>query len=61
VFYEVRDITDPQNESRFEVERDEPPLPGDTMTLGSMVYEVISVRQAVIQVVRRNGAGESTP
>jgi hypothetical protein len=59
VFYEVRDITDPQNESRFELELDQPPLPGDALELGSMAYEVIHVQQAVISVVRPVGPGES--
>ena len=44
----VHDITEPQNESKFEVELDEPPGAGDPLELGSMVYEVMRVSGAVI-------------
>jgi hypothetical protein len=61
VFYEVRDITNPENEGRFEIEVDEPPAVGETLTRGTMVWEVLHVQQAVITVTRQAGPGQNVP
>jgi hypothetical protein len=58
VHYEVRDITNPESESRFEIERDEQPSEGEALALGSMVYEVVRVRRAVIEVTRQVGPAQ---
>ena len=38
--YEVRVVSD---ESQFEIERDEPPVEGEAIAPGSMVYKVLRV------------------
>jgi hypothetical protein len=40
VRYEVRVVSD---ESQFEIERDEPPVEGEAIAPGSMVYKVLRV------------------
>ena len=61
MFYFVHDTTNPENPSHFETELDEPPTEGETLRAGTMVYEVVSVRRADIDVVRRAGPGQSPP
>jgi hypothetical protein len=62
VTYIVRDVTDTQNLSEFEIELDEPPREGESLPVGTMVYEVLRVsEEAVIEVRRQVGPGQMEP
>ena len=58
--FEIRDITNPENESRFEIELlDQPPDMGETIALGSMVYDVVRVERDVITVTWQVGPAQN--
>jgi hypothetical protein len=61
--YEVRDVSSPGGQSRFELELDEPPKEGEFLEQMNMVYEVLRVvpEVGVIEVRTAAGPGQVAP
>ncbi len=61
--YEVRDVSSPGGQSRFEFELDEPPKEGQFLEQMNMVYEVLRVvpELGVIEVRAAAGPAQVAP
>jgi hypothetical protein len=66
--YEIRDLSSPGGESRFEMDLDDPPAEGDVIDPGTMVYKVRTIVRlaaetspGVIEVERVAGPGQYVP
>jgi hypothetical protein len=63
VLYEIRDVSSPVGQSRFELELDKPPKDGDFLSQLNMVYEVLRVipEEARVDVRTAAGPGQVVP